>query len=157
MSTVTFLPSQIGGARGRTQPVPIPNTGNPFMLLGSDARLFFKCMRYMPGIFRPLYPWPTGPLDELYPSPANLFCLGVHAFLFVYQVAFIIAIIASFILHVPLPWFVAGAALAITLNWAICRYCLNGKARVLHSKVDLSREKQHPKEFWIFMNGVSVG
>ncbi|KAJ9646628.1 hypothetical protein H2199_002677 [Coniosporium tulheliwenetii] len=130
MSTVTFLPSQIGGARGNAQPVPIPNTGNPFMLLGSDI---------------------------LYPSPANLFCLGVHAFLFFYQLAFIVGVILSFILHAPLPWFVAGAGLAITINWAICRYCLNGPRRVLHSTVDLSSWPAHPKEFWIFLNGVTIG
>lgn len=157
MSTVTFLPSQIGGARGNAQPVPIPNTGNPFKLLGSDIILFIKCKKYLLGILSPCYPWPTGSLDELYPSPANLFCLGVHGFLFLYQAAFIIAVISSFILHAPLPWFVAGAGLAIAINWAICRYLLNGPRRVLHSTVDLSREKQHPKEFWIFLNGVTIG
>lgn len=147
---VEFLPSQIGTEDG----VPLPYTGSPLLLLWSDILLFFRSLWCFHGIFLPLNPCPSGELDELFPSRENLRALSIHAFLCVYQIAFLVSLL--FCYKVPLAWVLLYVAAVLIVNDAICRK-LNGKRRFLQSRVPVDSRPEHESEHWIFINGVGVG
>jgi hypothetical protein len=148
---VEFLPSQIGTEAS----VPLPYTGSPFQLLWSDILLFFHRIQFLPGILLPLKPWPSGALDELYPSRENIKALALHTFLFVYQAVFLLSL--PYFLMVPLALFALYVAVVLLLNGAVCEI-LNGTERFLYSRVEVDDPRpEHGSEHWIFLNGVAVG
>ena len=149
----TFLPSQIGNFKSS---VPLTYTSDPFRLLWSDIRLFCRCLWAVPNILLPLTPCLSGALDELYPSRDNIFCIGVHVFLCVFQLAFIISVPVSLCLLIPFSWFSLYATGFLVLNGKVCDVFLNGPP-FLESKTDLSHFPSHDNERWIFLNGVAAG
>lgn len=149
--TVHIIPPLLSNSRRNS--TPIPYTGSPLLLCLSDLRLFFSQAWSIPGIFHPLRIWQGGSINELYPSLPNLVCIGLHAFLFVFQSLFLLSL--PFLIVLPL-WAVIlyiGAVHAVT--WAVA-LLLNGDSDVLHSTINLP-SPQHPGECWIYLNGVSVG
>ncbi|PVH69059.1 hypothetical protein DL98DRAFT_626973 [Cadophora sp. DSE1049] len=152
--SVQFFGSQIGG---QTE-APLSFTGSPWALFISDALLFLRWIPYLPNIAIPLYPWPSGDLDELYPSLPNIFDIALHAILFAMQATFIVSLL--FLTHLPFFLYVAYIWIFILLNTMVC-WLLNGKIPNggLKSTEDYQSRAwaRHEDECWIFLNGVAVG
>lgn len=150
---ITFLPSQLGNGGSR---LPLPYTSSPAKLLFSDIILCLSSLRYFLGVVRPVQPFRSGELDELYPSLQNLQCIAIHGFLIVYQLIFIFTL--PICILIPSIGGFIYVAVVVVINQAICRV-LNGKESVLVSKVNLDNQKrpEHAKEHWVFINGVAVG
>lgn len=149
-SPVGYHYSQIDHTRSSRA---LTTTLSPIHLLRSDIVLFFKHFLALPGIVFPLCPWRSGPLDELYPSNANIVAISTHTVLIFLQL-FLLVFIPICVVF-PLGWlYVAGC---LTVNRALC-YLLNGpRNKVFLSKVKLGRLPKHDNERWIFINGVAVG
>ncbi|KAK1990893.1 hypothetical protein LX36DRAFT_591667 [Colletotrichum falcatum] len=97
--------------------------------------------------------YPSGEMDELYPSVGNLICLGAHTVLIGTQLAFLMSLpfLAFFPFHVFLPCFIGFIAVNYIMCIPLNAGCKNG---VLKSKPEgLKRDD----ELWLFLNGVSVG
>jgi hypothetical protein len=154
---ITFYPSQIGGKTGKT---PIAYTGDPFLLCWSDIKLIWHQKFRVGGIFRPLrlLPWELDEWDELYPSFKNLVAIVVHIILVILQAIFIISIPACiFNPFVPLWAFIVWVSGFLTFNYFVCRIFLNKGTTTLESKVGAKGAASHQAEYWIYLNGVSVG
>ncbi|KAF2146735.1 uncharacterized protein K452DRAFT_282924 [Aplosporella prunicola CBS 121167] len=145
---VKFLPSQIGS---NDVSAPLPWTGNPWQLVWGDIRLFFAVIGYLPVIF---FPFSKNPGDETYPEWNNVVQIGWQIFLVIYQVAFVLSL--PFCLAVPLGWFIVYCVTAICLNIPIW-WIVNGFDPTVQSQPKIASDKEHPDEYWIFINGVSVG
>ncbi|KAH7124063.1 hypothetical protein B0J11DRAFT_568956 [Dendryphion nanum] len=149
--SVKLVPSQ----SGKPAESPLPYTGNPLYLCWYDVLLFWRCSWSVVGIVLPLSPWPCGPLDELYPSIQNLICLALHGFLIVLQVLFLasLPILVAFPVGTAFIYVAAVMVVNFSVSWL-----LNGHDSVHRSKVHLGNDAQeHDDEFWIYLNGVSVG
>lgn len=109
----------------------------------------------------PFYPFRSGALDELYPSFQNLKAVFCHLVLIIAQGLFLILLIPSIFLGVPVPLFgftptcLLTTVVFVAVNNLFC-VLLNGKKRRYKSFVNPSWE-QHDDEKWIFINGVAVG
>ncbi|TDZ20115.1 hypothetical protein Cob_v007186 [Colletotrichum orbiculare MAFF 240422] len=101
----------------------------------------------------------SGPLDELYPSWANIRDIVFHSILVVLQSAFLISLpffsLFSFNIFVT---YVIGFTL---INYFVC-FCLNGW--MPHGYIESTDfpeashwDQNHGNEQWIFLNGVAVG
>lgn len=148
---VWFLPSQVDSTGSTT---PLPYTGSPLALLWADILLFFTHIFHLPGLFLPLYPWPSAELDELYPSLRNLWEITLHVVLTVAQLLFFLSL--PFCLLYPLVFVLAYVGGFIVLNRLIGRV-LNGGAPFVKSNVNLDHLPKHSEEQWIFVNGVAAG
>ncbi|KAH8744182.1 hypothetical protein F5882DRAFT_455079 [Hyaloscypha sp. PMI_1271] len=151
---VMFFGSQIGGETVR----PLSYTGVPWELFVHDILLFLRWCYYLPNIVIPLGPWPSGSLDELFPSPANLYTMFLHLIAFVVQAVWIVSL--PFFFYLPFPLYVAYFVGFLIFNELFCRL-LNGyiPPEGLRSTEDEFSEswKKHDDEYWIFLNGVAVG
>jgi hypothetical protein len=128
---------------------------SPFSLLGYDITLISSIFRYIPGTILPLKPTLSGPLDELYPSRANLWCIFLHLLYTTVQLAFLVSLF--FCVFPTVGIVVVYILLFCLLNHAMCRFSLNGRARFITSNVDLGQFPKYDKEKWMFINGVAVG
>jgi hypothetical protein len=147
--------SQIGG---ETE-APLVCTGSPWKLFIFDLRLFFRNILYLPFIFFPVFPWPSGPLDELYPSADNLIDIAAHVLLVIYQLVFLasLPILANML---PVPFFVLYIAAVLELNSLICLHFNKSiPENGLKSTEDQYSQQwgPHDDEYWIFLNGICVG
>ncbi|GKT59614.1 hypothetical protein ColTof3_06953 [Colletotrichum tofieldiae] len=108
--------------------------------------------------------FPSGEMDELYPSVGNLICVAAHGILIVTQLAFLFSLpfIASLPFNVLLPYFVGF----VVLNYVVCIPLNAGtKDGMLTSQHLRWEESKHwdsiknegYREKWFFQNGVSVG
>ncbi|KAF2096552.1 hypothetical protein NA57DRAFT_42495 [Rhizodiscina lignyota] len=150
---VEFLASQTGLSPAIQD--PLPYTGGPLYLLWADLLLILRCMPTALGIFLPLNLLHPDIRDELYPgSWRNLFSLFLHVVLVFMQASFLISLISC--LFVPLGWFIVYVAFFMLLNYGICWF-LNGSTIQLVSQVEVENEENHASEYWVYLNGVSVG
>jgi hypothetical protein len=133
-------------------------TGSPWNLFVADIKLLLANLYSLPGIFLPLSPWLSGPLDELCPTPANLADILVHCVLFVAQLVFLISL--PFLIFLPVTVCVAYIASILVLNYVLC---LHFNKRIPteglpSTEDDYSRAwAPHDDEYWIFINGICVG
>jgi hypothetical protein len=152
--SVHFFGSQIGGETEAA----LSYTGTPWKLVTSDVLLFFRWSPYLPNIVLPLWPWPSGDLDEISPSLANMFDIILHSILFVAQALFLVSL--PLLSTVSFIFYVAYVGGFIALNAAVCKL-LNGKipeGGLKSTENDQSRAwARHDDESWIFLNGVAVG
>ncbi|KAF7933197.1 hypothetical protein EAE99_003082 [Botrytis elliptica] len=150
---VKFYPSQIGS----NLVTPLSYTASPAKLFLQDLWVVFVNLRFVPGIFLPLTPTPSGVLDELYPSAGNLFDLALHAVLFFLQLCFILSIPIWMMMPV---WVVAtGFTIFWVFNYYLC-LILNGSASVTTCESApeyAQRKEEHAHERWVYMNGVCTG
>ena len=148
---VQFLPSQVG----RSSQTPIAWNGNPFRLFLSDAMLLLQTWKSIPGIFRPVRVGKAANrFDELFPSPPNLIAIALHTILFIAQLGFLISLFFLFLVPVWLALvYVLGFCLC---NQAVCMI-INGNHLRLEPSNDIVFNDEHDDEFWIYLNGVSVG
>jgi hypothetical protein len=149
--TIRFFGSQIDS----TATTPLPYTGTPLTLIRHDLATFFLYIRCLPYILLPLSPFPSGSLDELYPSFQNLWCMFLHAVLAVAQSLFLLSIPVWF--FTPLWMVGAFVAAFLALNEAACWGLNGGKAFYDSNPECVEGREERKDEQWIFMNGVSVG
>ena len=151
-------PSFLHSQEGEETELPLTYTGSPWQLFASDVRLFFANILYIPFIFLPLYPWPSGPLDELYPTWANMIDIALHCFLFVVQLSFLISL--PLLIIYPVSIYVLYIAIVLILNALVCFHFNRGiPAEGLRSTDDEYSQQweSHDDEAWIFLNGICVG
>lgn len=150
---VSFLPSQIPTSGNS----PLPYTSAPSRLVYQDVLLFFKSLPWLPFIVTPLFPWKSGSLDELYPfSIKNVLDIIVHGFLVIFQSIFLLSLLPLFFTLLPVWGAALYLAAVILLNKGICWF-LNGTQKRLISNPNIKHDASLDKEYWIFVNGVSVG
>ncbi|KAF1999458.1 hypothetical protein P154DRAFT_546248 [Amniculicola lignicola CBS 123094] len=148
---VQLVPSQTGPPTS----TPLPYTGNPFLLCWDDVLLFSKHSWSIIGILLPLKTSLGGPLDELHPSARNLFCVGLHGFLIIFQLAFLISL--PFLTAVFVWTALLYVVVVMLVNLGLC-WILNGNENFLKSKVNIGDEgEDNEDECWIFLNGVATG
>lgn len=159
--TIKFFPSQIGGPLTvRLNQKGIPDyTSNPIYLLWSDIKLFWQLKGICLDVIKPWNVYPGGRTDELYPSTANLTCIGLHTFLIVLQGMFLLSlpVIIFFSPVVPLLALILYVVV-VSLITAVVARILNGDGSTVTSDPRLmAGYDPHEDEFWMFLNGVSVG
>ncbi|KAF4982703.1 hypothetical protein FZEAL_1730 [Fusarium zealandicum] len=150
-ATTQYYRSQIG----ESSVIDYSHTDFPWKLFVKDVYFFFVYIWALPWIVWPIYPFGAKEFDELYPTPQNLFCIGVHLVLVVLQLAFLIALPFTMVF----PVWMAGTGIAgfMGLNWLLCKL-LNGSKETYNSEEKFAKEKpEYAHEQWIFLNGVAVG
>ncbi|KAH6686779.1 hypothetical protein F5X68DRAFT_207922 [Plectosphaerella plurivora] len=151
MGSTKFFGSQVGGP----SVISYSYTDLPSRLLMWDIYYFFQFAWALPWIIMPVTPSDSGELDELAFTWPNMFCVAMHALLFVLQAAFILAI--PVIAFFPIYMAAVGIGAFLTLNWALC-LLLNGPSIEYHSDEKYAKAlPEHASEQWIFINGVAVG
>ena len=148
---------QIRLTRRNSSATPLPYTASPLFLLWSDICLVVQYAWALPGIFLPLRLGQTTPLDELNLSFQGCLSLITQALLTVYQLLFLLSLPFMVICLVPGLWILLYIATALTLNYVICMFVLNGFQRVLVSRVPIAEQPHHAKERWFFINGIANG
>ncbi|KJR87435.1 uncharacterized protein SPSK_01604 [Sporothrix schenckii 1099-18] len=154
-SSTSFFGSQLGGQ----SVINYSYTDLPWKLLAYDVYHFFRLAWALPYIVWPLWPADSGPLAELSPTLANIWCISVHAVLAVLQLVFLVGLVPAACL---LPvWVATGLVLAcLGVNHVLCTVLLNGIGGAIEYR---SRPEcapalpQHAHEQWVFLNGVAVG
>lgn len=141
------------GAEG----TPLPYTASPIKLLWSDLCLFFSLIGHLPGIFTPLDLGHTGPLDELYLSARNIVIIGIHVFLAVYQVLFLVSLPLMVLCMIPGLWILAYLVIGLSFNYAVVMLMLNGSEQILVSQVPEAERPAHDRECWLYINGIAAG
>lgn len=150
--SVRFLPSQLG----KSDQTPIAYTGDPFKLLWSDFLLVCRVWSTVTGIMRPMRFGKQAEIwDELYPSPPNLFALCLHLLLVPTQLLFLLSVPVSLVLQIPGLWILLYVAGFLVANGMVCKL-INGSKLVLEPSKDIICEPKED-EYWIYLNGVSVG
>ena len=149
--SVSFIPSQVGRKSQRS----LPLNGRPHKLLMADFVLCFTKLGYIFGI---LNPWRWGssadPFDELYPSYKNIKSILLHTIMVITQSFFLLSL--PFFLFLPFSWlfiYLIGC-------WAIHQVfylLLNGRTIRLEPSKNILQKSKYDSEYWIYMNGVSVG
>ena len=134
--------------------VPSYNSA-PYHLLFYDINLFFTFFRSLPEVFLPLAPALSGPLDELYPSGENLWCIFLHLLYTTIQIGFLVSLF--FCVFPTVGFVIVYVSGFLLLNYTLCKFTLNGRARFITSDVNMSPFPRHDNERWIFINGISVG
>lgn len=149
--SVTYIPSQVGAPNDSA----VSYTANPLSLLWYDIKL---CVSKIPSSLGIILPCRFGsdadPFDELYPNPHNIISLVLHGFLIWTQAVFLISI--PFCIFTPVFWFGIWVAINLIFN-SIVSYFLNGNKLKVYPSVEVDREGKFSDEYWIFLNGVSVG
>ncbi|KAF2432871.1 hypothetical protein EJ08DRAFT_100039 [Tothia fuscella] len=149
--TVTFVPSQIGAA----DQVPVSYTSDPGRLLWYDLKLFASKLTKATGVFLPLRVGRDAqPYDELYPSVTNIWSCVLHTILGVNQGMFLCSL--PWYLFAPVFWLILYVIFFFLINAGICRL-LNGSDLKIYPTISVDPRGQFRDEYWIFMNGVSVG
>lgn len=153
MSAVEFTPSQIGTTPETEDPVPY--TGGPLQLLWADLKLMISCAPAVKGILLPLSIQHQDFRNELYLGDwHNVVSLVLHGILIWLQSQFLISLL--FCGFTPIFWFAVYVGIFFLVN-ACITFFLNGRTIQLDSQVAIEDEEKHASEFWIYLNGVSVG
>ena len=150
---------------------PVPYTASPIWLAVQDLWLFLRITfvwpvtNSLPSIVLPFSPLRSGPLDELYLSPRNLWALFLHAVLIITQSTFLLLLLPSLLFGLPVPALAWTPSCILTItgvvvgNYYFC-ILLNGTKRRYESIIDPEWQEswqKHDDEKWVFINGVAVG
>jgi hypothetical protein len=151
--SVSFIPSQ----RGSTTKTSLPYTADPKKLFMADIVLCFSKWRHLLGIIQP---WKLGrkedSFDELYPSPVNIKSVILHVILFINQSIFLLSLPLFIILPIPIIWLILYVAGFWAFHSFVC-FFLNGRTISLEPSKHIVPKVDHDSEYWIYLNGVSVG
>ncbi len=140
---------------------PLPYTASPLRLVLKDTMLFLKItfvlpvIAGLPSIVLPILPFRSGPLDELYPSFANLWAVALHIVLVFAQVLFVLSLL-PFAITLPGPVYGIYVIGFVLSNNAVS-VLLNGPRKKFRSDTDMKGWPDHDDEKWFFINGVAVG
>lgn len=149
--------SKVRVARRSPNATPLPYTASPIKLLLRDLCLFLRYSWALPGILLPLDLGRLTPLDELYPCLQSGISLVGQVLLTVSQILFLLSIPLAIVFMVPALSALVYVAAGVTANYAICMLILNGRQRILVSRVPVSETPGHARERWFFINGVAGG
>ncbi|KKY29644.1 hypothetical protein UCDDA912_g10440 [Diaporthe ampelina] len=158
-----FSASLASGEKSKTWRQVDYYTGAPWQLLLDDSILFLQNFFYLKNIVLPLWnasgrAFPSGYLDELYPSLGNIHDIVFHSILIVTQSAFILSL--PFLAALPSPVLFGYIGIFVAVNQLAC-WRLNGymPRGVLNSTnfPECKDWKIHQREQWVFLNGVAVG
>ena len=153
-----YAATQVRSQAGEETELPLSYTGSPWRLFTSDVLLFFRNIIYIPFIFLPIWPWPSGPMCELYPSKENIVDIAFHSVLFVTQLTFLVSIPLLF--HLPASLLLSYIAIFLGINFLVCRHFNRHipEDGLKSTEDEYSRSwTPHPDEYWIFLNGICVG
>ncbi|WQF80642.1 Putative alpha/Beta hydrolase [Colletotrichum destructivum] len=158
---VPFIASPIWHTRrdGETRYPALDQSWVPrFANWGMIQRLVTTSQRRFQRLVDPYFP--SGEMDELYPSIGNLICLGAHGLLVIVQLLFLLSLpwVATLPFNVILPY----AFAFVTLNYIVCIPLNAGTSKGMLTSQDRfwpesEHWERHDDELWIFLNGVSVG
>ena len=152
--------------------LPAPYTANPLYLLWKDVALFFSLTFDLRNFSLLSIFWPLRPtssrLDELAPTKGNIWAIGVHIVLILLQLAYLGFALVVPLCGVPSALYFGVLVGGIWSNKLFCNITLNGLGGKLHYAggqyaTNRSDERlkiepaMHPKERWVFVNGVAVG
>jgi len=137
----------------------LPYTAVPWKLFWYDLKLFAANAWALPYIIWPIHSSQSTSSDELVGTLPNFEAITIHIGLCLAQSFFLLSIIPLLILPVlPFGAVVIYVLGFIIINQLLCNLLLNGQHATLESDVDLRQFPQaHPKEKWIFINGIAVG
>lgn len=150
----------------------LPFGHNPFINIPSDVdraplRLIYldlfsviRLYRLLPKLFLPLYPFISGPLDELSGSWDNIKVVTLHLILIIFQ----LSLLACLPVFAILLWFVPAIGHVvvfggITLVTDTIAWLLNGNKRaecLVGMPVDAPPVNDET-ELWFFINGIGTG
>jgi len=149
--TVTFMPSQVGSP----DQVSISYTATPVRLVWYDLQLVLGKLPSTMGIMRP---WRIGrhadPFDEMYPNGRNLISIALHAILVVSQLWFLFTL--PWQVFTPVGIFVCYFVGFLSFNTILCM-ALNGTELKLLPQTNVDPQGKFNDEYWLYLNGVSVG
>ncbi|OLN91640.1 hypothetical protein CCHL11_06597 [Colletotrichum chlorophyti] len=134
-----------------------------YILWGPIDRAITGFQSWFQDVVDPFFP--SGEMDELYPSMGNLICLAAHGTLIVSQLTFLLSLpfVATLPFHLFLPYVISFVALNYFACYPLNAGTENGLLRSEHKSWPEAAHwpSLHPdreyKEEWIFLNGVSVG
>lgn len=150
---VNFYPSQIGSILV----TPLSYTASPFKLILDDLLLVFSNLAWLPWVFLPLTPAPSGDLCELSPTVRNLIDLSLQAFLFFFQLCLLLSIPLWILMPV---WMLAIIFIMLWVFHYLISFILNGprSVRTYESAPEYAqRRREHAHERWLYLNGVCTG
>jgi hypothetical protein len=148
---ISFIPSQVGTSKQ----TPLSYTDDPTKLFTADLGLCFSRWAFLLGIVSPFHMGKKAdPFDELYPSGKNIQSVILHIILVITQSFFLLSL--PFFIFIPLIWGVAYLAGFYAFNSFIC-LMLNGRTITLEPNKKIVPLRSHDGEYWIYLNGVSVG
>lgn len=153
MTSTRFFGSQIGDQ----SVINYSYTDLPWKLFAYDVYYFFSYLWALPYVVWPVKACEmnSGHLDELSPTPQNLFCIVIHFILFIFQLAFLTAL--PFSILFPIPVVAAAVGAYLLSNHALC-LLINGSETEYHSDPEYAPAlPEHAHEQWIFINGVAAG
>jgi hypothetical protein len=151
--SIPFLPSQ----QGVNSQTALPYTADPRKLFIADFGICFSQWRHVLGIF---LPWQINPMTadkygELYPNATNLKCVILHIILVIWEGLFLLTL--PLVLVFPMAWMVLWLLAVYAVKLFFC-YFLNGSSLTYEPDPKLVEKfTGHESEYWIYMNGVSVG
>lgn len=150
----------------------LPFGNNPFINIPSDVdraplRLIYldllsvlRFYRLLPQLFLPLFPFVSGPLDELSGTWANIKVVTLHLALIIFQLS-LLALIPVFAV---LLWFVPAIGHVIvfggiTVTTGFFAWLLNGdkRAECLVGMPEDEPPVNDETELWFFINGIGTG
>jgi len=146
-------------------------TEHPVNLFLTDLALIWKYKWF--GVTGIIFPWKLrseDPDDELYIwEPRNLRSVFLHLFLIFNQLTMIVLVLFFALCPIPIipfpvapSWYILWFFAGLMFNGLVCR-ALNGDVTVNPKKSTIEelekRGNRHAlqNEYWIYMNGVSVG
>ncbi|KAL3456200.1 hypothetical protein BJX64DRAFT_281532 [Aspergillus heterothallicus] len=140
--------------------IPSDMDSNPFRWVWEDICSVLRLANLIPRIILPLGPFPSGKLDELYPSLPNLWALALQIFLVISQVLLIFSFPFALLAFWALP-LVAHFAfyMAFAIVTSIIVRLLNGppSGRSLIGVPTTRPPVNDESELWFFINGVATG
>lgn len=140
--------------------IPSDTDINPIRLLCNDIYSVFRLSGLLFFVIIPVWPWPSGPLDELYLNGPNVRDLILHIHLVITQILLIITLPIFSVLFVAFPTFVhifffeTGWLATKTVTWL-----LNGSSTT-QCLVGVPTNRQpvnDESELWFFINGIATG
>ncbi|KAF8246305.1 hypothetical protein K440DRAFT_602677 [Wilcoxina mikolae CBS 423.85] len=146
---VSYIPSQLEAPATTA----LTLRASPSKLLLNDVKLVFSLARYIPYIFLPLRA--QNKYDEVAPTRSNLQDIALHFTLFALTVS-AVCLGVRIVFAATGSLFILYTAVCWVFLMLLCRP-LNYGPRVLHSSIDLSHHPSHPREQWIFVNGICAG
>jgi hypothetical protein len=140
--------------------VSIPYDINPLRLVWLDILSIFELSKLLLLTVAPLRPCLSGPLDELYPSWANMTDMFLHTILIIIQLALILTLPIMTVLFWFLPGLVSLAfVLTMLVVTLVVMRLLNG-GPISECYVGLPEGKMpvnDEHELWFFINGITIG
>ncbi|KAK2001912.1 hypothetical protein LX36DRAFT_627852 [Colletotrichum falcatum] len=150
----------------RRDGVQYPSLSQAWVPRGIDGNLIQRAVAALQSRYQNLVDpfFPSGEMDELYPSVGNLISVTAHGVLIVAQLAFLLSIpfLATLPFNVLLPYILGFVALNYFICMPLNAGTTNGMLTSQHDRWEEARRwdslrNEDYREKWFFLNGISVG